>query len=78
MYALGDTNRIPPYRLKKYVRAEKLGLATLSTRRTEIDSMLAYDLFNGTISDNIARKYIRSNQNNVLRDNRLLREMLWV
>src|SRR6202012_604453 len=80
MYALGDTNRLPPYRLAPYEdRCRQLGLATLATRRTEIDSMMAYDLYNGTISDNnIARKFIKSNQNSVLRDNRLLRESLYL
>ncbi len=78
MYALGDTNRIAPYRLPPYdERREKLRLDKLSTRRTEIDSMMAYDLYNGLINDtNIARKLIRSNQNTVLRNNRLLREMM--
>lgn len=69
MYALGDTNRIPPYTLPPCEeRCEKLGLATLSTRRTEMDSMMAYDLYNGIISDsNIASKLVSSNQNIVKR-----------
>lgn len=80
MYALGDTNRIPPYRLKPYEeRCEKLGPATLSTRRTEMDFMMAYDLYNGIISDsNIARKLKSSNETMVLRENKLLREEMYV
>lgn len=80
MYALGETNRLPPYRLAPYEdRCKQLGLDTLATRRDEIDSVMAYDLYNGTISDdNIARKFVRSNQNRVLRDNRLLRESLYL
>ena len=80
MYALGDTNRIAPYRLAPYEeRCKTLSLVTLSKRRTEIDSMMAYDLYNGRISDsNITRKLITSNHNSALRDNRLLREILYL
>lgn len=79
MYALGDTNRVPPYRLPPYdERCEKLGLVKLETRRTEANALMAYDLYNGVISDkNIERKLIKVSHNRILRDNRLLREMTY-
>ena len=76
MYALGDTNRIPPYILPPYEeRCRMLGLVKLETRRAEANVMMAFDLYNGVISDkNIANKLVKVNHNKTLRDNRLLRE----
>ncbi len=79
MYALGDTNRVPPYILPPYEeRCEKLGLIKLETRRLEVNAIMAYDLYNGFIKDkNIENKLIKVNHNRSLRDNRLLREMTY-
>lgn len=41
LYALGDNNRIAPYRLSSYEeRCKKLGLDTLLMRRTELNPMI--------------------------------------
>lgn len=65
MYALGDCNRIPPYRLTPYEEmCDKLGLNTLQNRRTEANVMMAYDLYNGKITDsNVSKKLIRREMN---------------
>lgn len=80
MYALGDTNRIPPYRLAPYEeRCAKLGLNTLVARRLEINIMAAYDVFNGVYGDrNIEIKLVKVKRNRVLRENRLLEETLYL
>ena len=80
MYALGDTNRIPPYRLTPYEeRCGKLGLEKLETRRNVMNCMLAFDLFNGIISDkNIDKRLIKLMTKYNLRDNRLLLETLYL
>lgn len=61
LYALGDVNRVPPYRLRPYAdRCEELGLASLSNRREEANVMMAYDLYNNRIRDsNIESRFIR-------------------
>ncbi len=47
MYALGDSNRVPPFRLAPYEeRCKTLGQDTLSNRRRDINLLFAYDLFN--------------------------------
>lgn len=60
MYALGDSNRVPPYRLPPYdERCAELGLERLSVRRTRTNLMFAYDLFNGRIDDvNLSKRLI--------------------
>lgn len=80
MYALGDTNRVPPYVLPPYEdRCEKLGILKLEERRAEANALLAYDLFNGVIKDeNIERCFVRLNSDRSLRSNRLLRESVYV
>ena len=72
MFALGDSNRIPPYTLPPYEsRCAKLGLNSLEMRRKEANLLLAYDLQNGKINDsNIQRKLIRRTPVYNLRDNR--------
>lgn len=79
LYALGDTNKVPPYRLPPYEeRCEKLGLVKLSMRREEANATMAYDLFNKRINDsNIEKKFIRRSPIQKLRDNRVLTEVLY-
>lgn len=76
LYALGDTNRIPPYRLSPYEeRCEKLGLDRLSTRRKEANIMTAYDLYNKRINDrNVESRFIRRSTHYQLTSNRVLTE----
>lgn len=80
IYALGDTNRIPPYVLPPYEdRCAKLGLGTLAKRRMEANVMMAYDLYNGVYGDrNLERKLVRMNRTRILRDNRILQEYTYV
>lgn len=79
MYALGDSNRIPPYRLAPYEdRCHKMGLETLANRRKEANVLLAYDLYNGRINDsNIDNKLIKVQSKYNLRDERLLMERVY-
>ncbi len=76
LYALGDTNRVPPYRLQPYEeRCEKLGLETLSSRRRVSNAVMAYDLYNERIKDdNIRRRFVRVTHQRSLRNQRLLSE----
>lgn len=61
IYALGDTNRIAPFRLPPYeARCAKLCLDSLAMRRTQANLVMAFDLYNQRIYDvNIERKFIR-------------------
>ena len=79
MYALGDTNRIPPYRLLPYEeRCEKLGLDKLSTRRKMANALMAYDLYNKRINDvNIEARFVRRQQHRQLRIERPLVESIY-
>lgn len=80
MFALGDRNNVPPYRLLPYeTRCEKLGLEKLSVRRTKMNLMYAYDLFNGRIDDeNVSNKLVRSVQSRyLLRDTSLVVEKMY-
>lgn len=79
MYALGDTNRVPPYVLSPYEeRCKKLGLVKLETRRAQANAVMAYDLYNGVIKDtNLNMKLVKVNHNRSLRDNRLVREITY-
>ena len=76
MYALGDTYRVPPYRLLPYeYRCEKLGLETLRVRRTKMNLMFAYDIYNNRFNDvNFSNKLVRVEQYHLFRFNRLLHE----
>lgn len=52
MFALGDTNRIPPFRLSSYDdRCAKFDVETLANRRKAANFMMAYDLHNKLIKD---------------------------
>lgn len=79
MYALGDTNRIPPYRLEPYEeRCKKLGLDKLSLRRKVKNALMAYDLYNERIKDvNIESRFIRRQQHRSLRTERPLTEIIY-
>ena len=79
MYALGDTNRIPPYRLPPYEeRCASLGLDQLSTRRKMANALMAYDLFNKRINDTkIDATFIRRQQYHSLRNERPLVETVY-
>ncbi|XP_037047073.1 uncharacterized protein LOC119081902 [Bradysia coprophila] len=79
MYALGDTNRIPPYRLEPYEeRCKKIGLDKLSTRRKIANALMAYDLYNKRINDvNIEARFIRRQQHRSFRNERPLAEVLY-
>ncbi len=79
MFALGDTNRIPPFRLLPYKeRCEKIGLETLETRRKIANLMMAYDLYNNLINDdNIQRKLIRMTPAYNFRENRVFKELTY-
>lgn len=79
LYVLGDTNRIPPYRLSPYEeRCEKLRLETLSTRRQVANAIMAYDLYNKRINDsNIESRFIRREQHRTLKNHRLLAEAIY-
>lgn len=79
LYALGDTNRIPPYRLTPYEeRCEKLGLEKLSTRRQVTNALMAYDLYNKRIDDsNIETRFVRRIQPRSLRNDRVLVEAMY-
>lgn len=79
MYALGDTNRIPPYRLQPYEeRCKTLGLDKLSTRRTITNAIMAYDLYNKRINDdNIDAKLIRRQHQRSFRNERPLAEVVY-
>ena len=79
LYALGDTNRIPPYRLSPYEeRCEKLGLEPLSIRRKVTNALMAYDLFNRRIDDdNIQMRLIRRTQHRSMRNERPLAESVY-
>lgn len=76
IFALGDSNRIPPYTLPPYEsRCAKLRLDTLVLRRKEANLMIAYDLYNKIIDDpNIQRKLVRRTSFYTLRQNRVLDE----
>lgn len=80
MFDLGDRNNVPPYRLLPHeTRCEKLGLEKLSVRRTKMNLMYAYDLFNGRIDDeNVSNKLVRSVQSRyLLRDTSLVVEKMY-
>lgn len=79
MYALGDVNRIPPFRLPPYeARCEKLGLDSLAMRRTQATAMMAFDLYSRRIHDvNIEKKLIRRTPVYSIRDNRVLAEVMY-
>lgn len=79
LYALGDSNRIPPYRLSPYEeRCDKLGLDNLATRRKISSALMAHDLYNKRIDDaNIATSLVRRTQNRTLRNERPLVEAVY-
>lgn len=79
MYALGDNNRIKPYRLTSYEeRCQKLGLQNLSDRRKEANVLMAYDLYNGRITDvNLDKRLIRSSLKYDFKKKRLLVEKMY-
>ena len=76
MYALGDTNKLPPYKLQPYEeRCQKLGLDKLSVRREMANAMMAYDLYNGVIDDaNIKKKLTSKPSYHNVREKKLLVE----
>lgn len=81
MFALGDRNNVPPFRLLPYEdRCKKLGLEKLSVRRARTNLMFAYDLFNGRIDDiNLSSKLVRSVQSQyLLRDTPLVVERMYL
>lgn len=79
MYALGDTNRIPPYRILPYEqRCKTLGLDTLAMRRMQANSMIAFDLYSKRIDDrNIEKNFIRRIPIHSTRSNGVLTELLY-
>lgn len=79
MYVLGDSNRIPPYRLAPYEeRCRKLGLETLSNRREVTNVLMAYDLYNGRINDvNIDKRIIRQSPKYDFKKKRLVSERVY-
>lgn len=79
LYALGDSNRIPPYRIQPYEeRCEKLGLEKLSKRRKVTNTLMAYDLFNKRIGDaNIETRFVRKTQHRSMRNERVLAEAVY-
>lgn len=79
IYALGDTNRLPPFRLPPYeARCEKLGLDSLKMRRNQATAMMAFDVYNKRIHDsNIEKKLIRRTPVYSIRDKKVLTEVLY-
>lgn len=76
MYALGDSNKVPPYRLLPYEeRCAKFGMDTLVFRRKIINSMFAYDLYHNRFNDtSLFNRLVRAGGMRTLRTNRLLYE----